>query len=132
VLCCYSDFLWRYDCLQSNQPGAVVPLHLEKQPVGCFSPAFVQEHYVHLKHFLQHVTVHPELLDCSVLDTFLWANNVTFQAAKHIKVTANQVLLASSMASFMQQTTMVLAPKKEGLKCWFAEAKTSIAGDLVR
>lgn len=130
VLRRYSDFLWLYDRLHADRPGSVVPPLPEKQPVGRFSPAFVEERRRQLERFLRRVAVHPELQECSCLDTFLRADDVTFQAAKQTKV---QPMTASMMgtSSFMHQPQMP-PPKKEGIKRWFAETKTSMTGDLVK
>jgi sorting nexin-1/2 len=126
VLRRYSDFLWLYERLHVERAGAIVPPIPEKQPVGRFSPAFVEDRRVHLERFLRRVAVHPELADAPCLDTFLRADDVTFHAAKHAK---GQVMMSASQANIMSQSS---PPKKEGIKRWFAEAKTSMTGDLVR
>ena len=137
VLRRYSDFVWLYEKLQSERAGAIVPPLPEKQPVGRFSPAFVEDRRRSLERFLRRVAIHPELQDCSSLDTFLRADDVTFQAAKHSK---GDVHLQQS--SMMASQNMGMPPpqlhhpggkpKKEGFKRWFAETKTSISGDLVK
>lgn len=131
VLRRYSDFLWLYERLHADRPGAVVPSLPEKQPVGRFTPSFVEDRRVHLERFLRRVAVHPELQDCGCLDNFLRADDMTFQAVKQVKA---QAMSGSTAGSFMQQQQMFhqQPAKKEGLKRWFAEAKTSIAGDLVK
>jgi sorting nexin-1/2 len=135
VLRRYSDFLWLYERLHQERAGAVVPALPEKQPVGRFSPQFIEERRRLLEQFLRRVAVHPELSDAPCLDAFLRADDVTFQAAKAAK---NQVVqLGTSTASLMMapspmQGTSAASPKKEGLKRWFAEAKTAVTGDLVR
>jgi sorting nexin-1/2 len=134
----YSDFLWLYERLHADRPGAVVPPLPEKQPVGRFSPTFVEDRRVHLERFLRRVATHPELLDCSCLDVFLNANDAAFQVAKQIKVAAPNMSGSTMVAgSFMQHPQPAFGPpstsgKKEGIKRWFAEAKTSMTGDLVR
>mmetsp|Transcript_68960 Transcript_68960/g.135409 ORF Transcript_68960/g.135409 Transcript_68960/m.135409 type:complete len:503 (-) Transcript_68960:74-1582(-) len=133
VLRRYSDFLWLYERLQMERAGAIVPPLPDKQPVGRFSPAFVEARRRELERFIRRVAIHPELQDCACLDTFLRADDVTFQAAKHSK--SNVVLQQSTMmphTSAPPQLMMVSPPKKEGFKRWFAETKTSISGDLVR
>lgn len=123
VLRRYSDFLWLYERLHMERAGAIIPPLPEKQPVGRFSPAFVEDRRVNLERFLRRVAVHPELADAKCVDAFLRADDVTFQAAKSAK---GEAILASS-------TAMLRAPpKQDGFKRWFAEAKTSIAGDLVK
>lgn len=132
VLRRYSDFLWLYERLQSERAGSIVPPIPDKQPVGRFSPAFVEARRRELERFIRRVAIHPELQDCSCLDTFLRADDVTFQAAKHSK--ANVVLQQSGMMPHQAAPPqmMMTPPKKEGFKRWFAETKTSISGDLVR
>jgi hypothetical protein len=98
----------------------VVPPIPEKQLVGRFSPSFVEERRVHLERFLRRVSVHPELAGAACLDTFLRADDVTFQAANNTKGTCSVILCSS------------LPPRKDGIKRWFAEAKTSMTGDLVK
>eukprot|EP00934_Nitzschia_sp_Nitz4_P008621 Nitzschia sp. Nitz4//scaffold54_size114964//78474//80204//NITZ4_003859-RA/size114964-augustus-gene-0.8-mRNA-1//1//CDS//3329554375//8611//frame0 len=131
VLRRYSDFLWLHDKLHVERAGAIVPPLPEKQPVGRFSPAFVEARRRELERFLRRVAIHPELQGCTCLDTFLRADDVTFQAAKHSK--ANVVLQQSTMMPNSPMPPQVVSPpKKEGFKRWFAETKTSISGDLVR
>jgi len=135
VLRRYSDFLWLYEKLQEERAGAIVPPLPEKQPVGRFSPAFVEARRKELERFLRRVALHPELQDSTSLDTFLRADDVTFQATKHSK--ANVVLQQSTMGAASNMMPMaappqVARPKKEGIKRWFAETKTSISGDLVK
>lgn len=133
VLRRYSDFLWLYDRLHLDRPGAVVPPLPEKQPVGRFSPTFVEDRRVHLERFLRRVAVHPELQDCSCLDTFLRADDMTFQTAKQVKAQAMNMTGSTAVSFMHQQQQFGQQPaKKEGLKRWFAEAKTSMTGDLVK
>ncbi len=133
VLRRYSDFLWLYERLQVERAGAIVPPLPDKQPVGRFSPAFVEARRRELERFIRRLAIHPELQDCASLDTFLRADDVTFQAAKHSKT--NVVLQQSTMmphSGAPPQMMVMTPPKKEGFKRWFAETKTSISGDLVR
>jgi sorting nexin-1/2 len=140
VLRRYSDFLWLFEKLQNERAGAIVPPLPEKQPVGRFSPTFVEDRRRALERFLRRAAIHPELQDCSCLDTFLRADDVTFQAAKHSKGDVH--LQQSNMMAASQNNRMMMAPpppqlnatrpKKEGFKRWFAETKTSISGDLVK
>ena len=82
VLRRYSDFLWPWERLHHERAGAIVPPIPEKQPVGRFSPTFVEERRMQLERFLRRVIVHPELADAACLDTFLRADDLTFQSAK--------------------------------------------------
>lgn len=137
VLRRYSDFVWLYDKLQMERPGAIVPPLPEKQPVGRFSPTFVEERRVQLERFLRRVATHPELLDSPAVDLFFRADDVTFHAAKNAKTTG--VVMSASMMQHSQYGVhggMMMQPgpvkKAEGIKRWFAEAKTSMTGDLVK
>lgn len=136
VLRRYSDFLWLYERLQSERAGAIVPPIPEKQPVGRFSPAFVEDRRIQLERFLRRVAVHPELQDSTSLDLFLRADEPTFQAAKTAKSTG--VVMNASMMQPNQYSPnnpmMQSSPNKKtgGIQRWFAEAKTSMTGDLVK
>jgi sorting nexin-1/2 len=143
VLRRYSDFLWLYERLHQDRPGSIVPAIPEKQPVGRFNAAFVEDRRIQLEKFVRRVAVHPELQDCHCLQTFLRADDVSFQAAKQIKseMSAHQAALANSMmghstaGSFMHGGANTSSPAKKdttGLKRWFAEAKTSMTGELVK
>jgi sorting nexin-1/2 len=92
VLRRYSDFLWLHERLQAERAGAIVPPLPEKQPVGRFNPAFVEARRRELERFLRRAAVHPELQDCACLDTFLRADDLTFQAAKNSRGEAVVVL----------------------------------------
>jgi sorting nexin-1/2 len=134
VLRRYSDFLWLYERLHAERAGAIVPPLPEKQPVGRFSASFVEDRRAKLEVFLRRLAVHPELADAPALDTFLRADDMTFQIAKQVKASAVN-LSASQMMHSPQQSQMMSptkSPQKEGFKRWFAETKTSIAGDLVK
>lgn len=142
VLRRYSDFLWLYERLHTERAGAIVPPIPDKQPVGRFNASFVEERRHHLERFLRRVATHPELADASCLDLFLRADDVTFHAAKNAKGTMpnagslNNSMMMQYNHPAMQHQSMVGGPaamvKKEGIKRWFAEAKTSMTGDLVR
>jgi sorting nexin-1/2 len=145
VLRRYSDFLWLYERLHHERAGAIVPPLPEKQPVGRFSPTFVEDRRVQLERFLRRVAVHPELADAACLDLFLRADDVTFHAAKSIKkggpassgvynnggnINNNNNMIYPQQSNNMMQPSA--SPKKDGFKRWFAEAKTSMTGDLVK
>eukprot|EP00538_Stauroneis_constricta_P000691 CAMPEP_0119555468 /NCGR_PEP_ID=MMETSP1352-20130426/7666_1 /TAXON_ID=265584 /ORGANISM="Stauroneis constricta, Strain CCMP1120" /LENGTH=524 /DNA_ID=CAMNT_0007602231 /DNA_START=350 /DNA_END=1927 /DNA_ORIENTATION=- len=137
VLRRYSDFLWLFEKLHQERAGAIVPPLPDKQPVGRFSPQFVEDRRRGLERFIRRVSVHPELHDAACLETFLKADDVTFQAAKHAKGSA-AAMSGSMMMPNRAQSQMMMPPpattstSKPGFKRWFAEAKTSISGDLVR
>ena len=125
VLRRYSDFFWLYERLHTEKAGAIIPPMPEKQPVGRFSVSFVEDRRSKLERFLRRVAVHPELADAACLETFLRADDYTFHAAKNAK---GDIRLASSTNNMMRTTP----PKQDGFKRWFAETKTSIAGDFVK
>ena len=143
VLRRYSDFHWLYERLQKERAGAIVPPLPDKQAVARFSPEFIGERRRQLERFLRRVSVHPELYDAPSLDTFLRADDLAFHAAKSSKgQTADRMIMsiaqpssssnnnhpmASSLDPYQQQPV-----KKDGFKKWFAEAKTTLAGELVR
>lgn len=131
VLRRYSDFLWLYERLHIERAGAVVPPIPEKQPVGRFNAAFVEDRRVNLERFLRRVAVHPELADANCLELFLRADDATFHAAKNAKGTV-VVPHAGSMMMGPPSATTISPQKKDGFKRWFAEAKTSMTGDLVK
>jgi len=141
VLRRYSDFLWLFERLHKERAGAIVPPLPEKQAVARFTPAFVEERRAALEVFVRRVSVHPELHDAPSLDTFLRADDVTFHAAKNAKDpnAASGMMMSASMnpygggmASMPVAGQSAAQPKKEGIKRWFSEAKTAVAGDLVR
>jgi sorting nexin-1/2 len=162
VLRRYSDFLWLYEKLQTERAGAIVPPLPEKQPMGRFNPAFVEARRRELERFLRRVAIHPELQDSTSLDTFLRADDVTFQVAKNSKSEAVGMMYQHQQMPYPPQPGMMPGgmmggsmmggamppspyggggpggmmggsrPKKEGFKRWFAETKTSISGDLVK
>jgi sorting nexin-1/2 len=135
VLRRYSDFFWLYERLHKERSGAIIPPIPEKQAVSRFSASFIEERRKHLERFVRRVAVHPELYDAPCLETFLRADDVTFQAAKNAKGSNSDAMMMSMSMSVNYSSSSYPAatpPKKDGIKKWFAEAKTSIAGDLVR
>ncbi|KAI5810803.1 vacuolar protein sorting-associated protein-like protein vps5 [Pyronema omphalodes] len=67
----YSDFLWLYKVLNSNNPGVVVPPPPEKQAVGRFDENFVETRRAALERMLNRICQHPILLQDSDLKLFL-------------------------------------------------------------
>ncbi len=143
VLRRYSDFLWLYDCLHNERPGAIVPPLPDKQAVSRFSPEFVEDRRVGLEKFLRRVVCHPELGDVDCLMTFLRAEDLEFQ---HVKKTTNKTMdfsesgIGSGGGGFGVDNNSLggagafhLNPQKNTatLKKWFSEAKTTLSNDLV-
>lgn len=131
VLRRYSDFLWLYERLHKERAGAIVPPVPDKQAVSRFSPDFIEERRRQLERFLRRVAVHPELYDAPSLDTFLRADDMTFHAAKNAKGQAAEMMIMSVSQS-PTYNAMPPPAKKDGFKKWFAQAKTTLSGDLVR
>ena len=141
VLRRYSDFLWLYERLQRERAGAIVPPLPSKQAVSRFSAAFIEERRGKLEQFVRRVAVHPELYDAACLDLFLKADDITFHTAKNAKGGPSHDMIMSGMMNqsmSLHQSSMtiptVVPPKakKDKVKKWFHETKTSISGDLVR
>jgi len=141
VLRRYSDFVWLYDRLAKERAGAILPSLPEKQAVARFSPEFVEERRYHLELFLRRVAVHPELYDAPSFVIFLRADDVTFHAAKNAKVsgtvstpghgdeyygTDDLMSTTSTPSTAYGPNATPLRKKKEGLKQWLAETKTSL------
>lgn len=155
VLRRYSDFLWLYERLHKERAGSIVPPLPEKQAVSRFSPEFVEERRNSLERFLRRVILHPELMDCSALLTFMRADDMTFQHVKNVSKSADVSNAASSGgggeiggemsssgfmgrdgsgggASLSGAGAFNLTPQKTaGIKKWFSEAKTTLSNDLV-
>jgi sorting nexin-1/2 len=130
VLRRYSDFLWLSEQLHVQRAGAIVPAIPDKQPVGRFGPAFVQDRRRLLEVFIRRVAVHPELADAPCFHAFLRADDAAFLAAKK---TAPATSISAMMPSTNNNHAMQMAaPKKDGIKRWFAEAKTSVTGDWIK
>lgn len=149
VLRRYSDFLWLYERLHKERAGSIVPPLPEKQAVSRFSPEFVEERRLALERFLRRVVLHPELMDCNALMTFLRADDVTFQHAKNVSKSADKYSgdtgdISSGgfggggregsigSSSLGGAGAFNLSPQKTaGIKKWFSEAKTTLSNDLV-
>jgi len=139
VLRRYSDFLWLYERLQRERAGAIVPPLPSKQAVSRFSASFIEERRLKLEQFLRRVAVHPELYDAACLDVFLKADDITFHTAKNAKGPSHDLIMSGMMNQSMNLNQSMTIPtvvppkaKKDKVKKWFHETKTSISGDLVR
>jgi sorting nexin-1/2 len=133
VLRRYSDFLWLFERLHKEKSGAIIPPLPEKQAVARFSATFIEERRCNLERFLRRIAVHPELYDAACLDTFLRADDLTFHATKNAKgQNAENMMMSIAYPSANPTLSLAPAPKKDGIKKWFAETKTSISGELVR
>ena len=142
----YSDFAWLYDRLVKERGGAIMPPLPEKQAVARFSPEFIEDRRARLERFLRRIVVHPELGDSPSLDIFLRADDVSFHHIKATRVhttassTATSTALLQDQYSFTPHQALYSADmaaataKKEGLKKWIAETKTTLfnSSDLVK
>lgn len=153
VLRRYSDFVWLQERLAKERAGAILPPLPEKQAVSRFSPEFIEERRFQLELFLRRVAVHPELYDSPSFITFLRADDVTFHAAKSSGSTTNKSSATATMDDYYYGTTATsvstaaasgndritdsrppygstmpssTSRKKEGIKQWLAETKTSL------
>ncbi|KAJ7759260.1 Vps5 C terminal like-domain-containing protein [Mycena metata] len=61
VLRRYSDFLWLYETLSTNNPGVVVPPVPEKNPFGRFDDQFVRQRRFALEKCIHKIANHPVL-----------------------------------------------------------------------
>jgi len=71
VLRRYSDFLWLYETLSTNNPGVVVPPVPEKNPFGRFDDNFVRQRRSALEKCIQKIANHPVLGKDADLKLFL-------------------------------------------------------------
>ncbi|KAF7430895.1 Vacuolar protein sorting-associated protein 5 [Pleurotus ostreatus] len=71
VLRRYSDFLWLYETLSSNNPGVVVPPVPDKNPFGRFDDQFVKQRRFALEKCIQKIANHPLLGKDADLKIFL-------------------------------------------------------------
>jgi sorting nexin-1/2 len=76
VLRRYSDFLWLYETLSTNNPGVVVPPVPEKSPFGRFDGQFVQQRRTALENCINKMANHPVL--CKDADLKLFLESDTF------------------------------------------------------
>ncbi|CAL1715071.1 unnamed protein product [Somion occarium] len=84
VLRRYSDFLWLYETLSSNNPGVVVPPVPEKHPFGRFDTGFVERRRAALENSLKKMAAHPVLQKDSDFRFFLESDSFALDI-KHRK-----------------------------------------------
>lgn len=84
VLRRYSDFLWIYETLSSNNPGVVVPPVPEKNTFGRFDDQFVQQRRLALERCIQKTANHPVLQKDPDLKLFLESDTFSLDI-KHRK-----------------------------------------------
>jgi len=73
----YSDFLWLYKVLNTNNPGVVVPPPPEKQAVGRFDENFVESRRAALERMVNRICQHPILLHDGDLKLFLESESLS-------------------------------------------------------
>ncbi|KAF9466094.1 Vps5 C terminal like-domain-containing protein [Collybia nuda] len=84
VLRRYSDFLWLYETLSTNNPGVVVPPVPEKNPFGRFDDHFVRQRRFALEKCIQKTANHPVLSQDADLRMFLESDSFALDI-KHRK-----------------------------------------------
>lgn len=82
VLRRYSDFLWLYDTLCNNNPGVIVPSLPEKNSLGRFQDAFVENRRLALNKCIQKIANHPGLCNDPDLRLFLESDNFTLDVSR--------------------------------------------------
>ena len=73
----YRDFLWLYDQLNRNCPGAIVPPPPEKQAVGRFADNFIEARRYALERMLEKIARHPVLRGDADFKLFLESESFT-------------------------------------------------------
>ena len=131
VLRRYSDFLWLYEKLHAEKAGAIVPPLPEKQPVGRFSAAFIEDRRVNLERFLRRVAIHPELHDSKCLNTFLRADDATFHTAKHSNWEQQQQVQNLYQNNDTGDYHPHQPQPKQGLTSWLSSASSNIASKVI-
>ena len=91
----YSDFLWLYKVLNSNNPGVVIPPPPEKQAVGRFDENFVETRRAALERMLNRICQHPILLQDGDLKLFLESDSLNYDI-KHREKQASPLLPVES------------------------------------
>ncbi|KAH9000351.1 Vps5-domain-containing protein [Lactarius akahatsu] len=121
VLRRYSDFLWLYGALSTNNPGVVVPPAPEKSPFGRFDDQFVQQRRTALENCINKIANHPVL--CKDADLKLFLESDTFSLdIKHRKAElANE--RGGLMASIGQSIT---GPRFVEMDEWFDRQKAHL------
>ncbi|KAI9451700.1 Vps5-domain-containing protein [Lactarius psammicola] len=121
VLRRYSDFLWLYETLSSNNPGVVVPPVPEKSPFGRFDDQFVRQRRTALENCINKIANHPVL--CKDADLKLFLESDTFSLdIKHRKAElANE--RGGLMASIGQSIT---GPRFVEMDEWFDRQKAHL------
>jgi len=121
VLRRYSDFLWLYETLSTNNPGVVVPPVPEKSSFGRFDDQFVQHRRIALENCINKIANHPVL--CKDADLKLFLESDTFSLdIKHRKAEiANE--RGGLMASIGQSIT---GPRFVETDEWFDRQKAHL------
>lgn len=132
VLRRYSDFLWLFERLHAERGGAIVPPVPEKQPVGRFSAAFIEDRRRNLEKFLRRVAIQPELQDAGCVNTFLRADDATFHAVKNSNYEPTTDHVSHPAGSMASQHAMLNPKKKEGIKLpsWLTNTTNTITSSL--
>ncbi|KAG2136254.1 Vps5 C terminal like-domain-containing protein [Suillus cothurnatus] len=123
VLRRYSDFLWLYETLSTNNPGVVVPPVPEKSPFGRFDETFVQQRRVALEKCIQKIVNHPVLAKDPDLKLFLESDTFSLDI-KHRKAELSHER-GGLMASIGQTLT---GPRFHETDEWFDRQRAYLDG----
>jgi sorting nexin-1/2 len=104
----YSDFLWLYNALHSNNPGIIIPPPPEKQAVGRFDNNFVESRRMALERMLNRIASHPTLQQDADLKLFLESETFSVDI-KHKEKNANP--LATESKGFFGNAFSGVGPK---------------------
>ncbi|KAJ7180714.1 Vps5 C terminal like-domain-containing protein [Mycena filopes] len=119
VLRRYSDFLWLYETLSTNNPGVVVPPVPEKNPFGRFDDQFVRQRRFALEKCIHKIANHPVLGKDADLKLFLESDTFALDI-KHRKAE-----IAQERGGLMATIGQSLAgPRFYETDEWFDRQKT--------
>jgi sorting nexin-1/2 len=80
VLRRFSDFLWLFEALTTNNPGIIVPPVPDKHPFGRFQDQFIETRRLALQRCLGKITSHPVLQLDPDLRMFLESDNFAMES----------------------------------------------------
>lgn len=123
VLRRYSDFLWLYETISTNNPGVVVPPVPEKSSFGRFDETFVQQRRLALEKCIQKIVNHPVLAKDPDLKLFLESDTFSLDI-KHRKAELSYER-GGLMASIGQTLT---GPRFHETDEWFDRQRAYLDG----
>ncbi|KAL7415878.1 Vps5 C terminal like-domain-containing protein, partial [Mrakia frigida] len=118
VLRRFSDFLWLFTVLQSNNPGVIVPPVPDKHPFGRFAEDFVETRRNALEQCLQKMANHPVLQLDPDLRLFLESDTLSMEMKNR------KAEVASEQKGYLASLTSTLSgPKYYERDEWFDQKK---------